>query len=437
MEANNVNIGIIGLGTVGISTIKMIEDNSELISKKCGKKINIIAISARDKKKNRGINLKKYKWFDDPSELVECDDLDIVIELVGGEEGVALEVINKAFKVGRHVITANKALVAKSGYMLAKEAESKKLLFYFEAAVAGGIPIIKSIRESLAGNEIKRVVGILNGTCNYILSEMSKSSRSFLEVLNEAKESGYAEDDPSFDIGGVDAAHKLSILASLSFGIKPSFDQIYIEGIEQVENIDFVYAKKLGYQIKLLGLTELVEVENNDDINVLQYVYPCFVKESSLLASIDGVRNAIITDSSHAGRSLFDGFGAGGNPTASSVVSDVIDIAKGVNNFTFGIPVNNLRKVDHIKIDQRRGSFYVRFTVIDRKGVFADIGSIFNQNGISMETVLQKNHDSVENKIILIITHEIKESFLKKAIKDLELRDFVVDKPKFIRIEDI
>ena len=208
--------------------------------------------------------------------------------------------------------------------MLAKEAESKKLLFYFEAAVAGGIPIIKSIRESLAGNEIKRVVGILNGTCNYILSEMSKSSRSFLEVLNEAKESGYAEDDPSFDIGGVDAAHKLSILASLSFGIKPSFDQIYIEGIEQVENIDFVYAKKLGYQIKLLGLTELVEVENNDDINVLQYVYPCFVKESSLLASIDGVRNAIITDSSHAGRSLFDGFGAGGNPTASSVVSDVI-----------------------------------------------------------------------------------------------------------------
>ena len=435
MDGNNLNVGIVGLGTVGLSVIKMIEDNSNIIYQKTGKKINIIGISARNRKKDRGLILDQYQWFDNPFEMLNLNHLDVLIELVGGSEGIALEIINKAFQLNCHVVTANKALVAESGIQLAKTAESNNVLFYFEAAVAGGIPIIKTIRESLCGNSIYSVTGILNGTCNYILSRMANSSMSFSEALNDAKLSGYAEDDPSFDIKGIDTAHKLSILSSLSFGSKPSLKDIYIEGIDDIAIDDFIFAKELGYQIKLLGITGVVQEKG--DNKIFQRVYPSLVSNKGLFSSVDEARNAVITDSSHAGRSLLDGLGAGGDPTASSVLSDLVDIAKGNKNYPFGIQSEKLKTLECIDIKQRKGSYYIRFKVIDRPGVFASIGQVFNENSISMENILQKNDKESDKKNIVIVTHKIEEVFFIKAIDKLKEKDFVLSNPKFIRIEEV
>ena len=435
MDGNNLNVGIVGLGTVGLSAIKMIEDNSNIIYQKTGKKINIIGISARNRKKDRGLILDQYQWFDNPFEMLNLKHLDVLIELVGGSEGIALEIINKAFQLNCHVVTANKALVAESGIQLAKTAESNNVLFYFEAAVAGGIPIIKTIRESLCGNSIYSVTGILNGTCNYILSRMANSSMSFSEALNDAKLSGYAEDDPSFDIKGIDTAHKLSILSSLSFGSKPSLKDIYIEGIDDIAIDDFIFAKELGYQIKLLGITGVVQEKG--DNKIFQRVYPALVSNKGLFSSVDEARNAVITDSSHAGRSLLDGLGAGGDPTASSVLSDLVDIAKGNKNYPFGIQSEKLKTLECIDIKQRKGSYYIRFKVIDRPGVFASIGQVFNENSISMENILQKNDKESDKKNIVIVTHKIEEVFFIKAIDKLKEKDFVLSNPKFIRIEEV
>ena len=435
MDGNNLNVGIVGLGTVGLSVIKMIEDNSNIIYQKTGKKINIIGISARNRKKDRGLILDQYQWFDNPFEMLNLNHLDVLIELVGGSEGIALEIINKAFQLNCHVVTANKALVAESGIQLAKTAESNNVLFYFEAAVAGGIPIIKTIRESLCGNSIYSVTGILNGTCNYILSRMANSSMSFSEALNDAKLSGYAEDDPSFDIKGIDTAHKLSILSSLSFGSKPSLKDIYIEGIDDIAIDDFIFAKELGYQIKLLGITGVVQEKG--DNKIFQRVYPALVSNKGLFSSVDEARNAVITDSSHAGRSLLDGLGAGGDPTASSVLSDLVDIAKGNKNYPFGIQSEKLKTLECIDIKQRKGSYYIRFKVIDRPGVFASIGQVFNENSISMENILQKNDKESDKKNIVIVTHKIEEVFFIKAIDKLKEKDFVLSNPKFIRIEEV
>lgn len=435
MAERNFNIGIVGLGTVGLSTIKMIEDNSEIFYEKTNKKINILGISAKNKDKDRGLSLDKYDWYNNPFDMLKLKNLDVLVELVGGAQGMALDIVNKALQSNCHVVTANKALVAELGIQLAKKAELNDVQLCFEAAVAGGIPIIKTIRESLSGNRIYNIIGILNGTCNYILSKMSNSSVSFSEALNDAKLSGFAEDDPSFDIKGIDTAHKLSILSSLSFGTVPSLDDIYIEGIDEISIDDFLFAKELGYKIKLLGISGIEKGQENNKI--FQRVHPSLVSDKGILSSVDEARNAVITDCSHAGRSLFDGLGAGGNPTASSVLSDLVDLAKGNKNYPFGIRSEKLKTLDCMDIKKRIGPYFIRFKVEDRPGVFASIGQVFKENGLSMENILQKKDEDSDKKNIVIVTHKIEEAFFIKALEKLKEKDFVLDNPKFIRIEEV
>jgi homoserine dehydrogenase len=426
-----LKVAIAGLGTVGAGTVQVLTRHAEQITARCGRQIAITAVSARDRNKDRGVDLSPYAWFDDPVVMATEADADVIVELIGGSTGTALDLTKAAFSAGRHVVTANKALVAEAGTDLAQAAEAAGVMLAYEAAVAGGIPIIKALREGLAGNQISRVLGILNGTCNYILSTMDSTGRDFDDVLKEAQDLGYAEVDPSFDIDGVDAAHKLAILASLAFGTKVGFDDVHIEGIREVAAIDFEYARDLGFRIKLLGLAE------QTDAGISQRVHPCLIDEHGPLAIVDGSYNAVIAEGDFVGRSVFEGRGAGAGPTASAVVADVIDIAAGRFNNTFGVPVAHLQDLASVSIGDRVGAFYVRLKVIDQTGVFADIGSVFRDHSISMESILQRDHDSDGNVHVVIVTHDVKESALRAALASLEAHDAMVENPHVIRIEDV
>ncbi|MEQ8733764.1 MAG: homoserine dehydrogenase [Rhodospirillaceae bacterium] len=426
-----LKVAIAGLGTVGVGTIEVLTRNADLIAARCGRQIVVTAISALNKDKDRGIDLSSYRWFDDPIVMAVEADADVIVELIGGSSGTALDLARAAFKAGRHVVTANKALVAEVGTELAISAEKAGKTLAYEAAVAGGIPIIKALREGLAGNDIKRVIGILNGTCNYILSTMEDSGRDFADVLKDAQDLGYAEADPSFDIDGVDAAHKLAILASLSFGTKVSFKDVYVEGIRTISAIDFTYARDLGYRIKLLGLAGRTED------GVYQRVHPCLIDEEGPLASVDGSFNAVIAEGDFVGRSVYEGRGAGAGPTASAVVADIIDIA--AKRFTppLGVPAEKLTALKPVTIDQRHGAFYLRLKVVDRTGVFADIGATFRDHNISMESILQRDHDDDGNAYVVIITHAVKELDLRAALATLDANAAMVESPQVIRIENV
>lgn len=426
-----LKVAIAGLGTVGAGTVQVLTDHADQIAARCGRQISITAVSARDRGKDRGIDLSPYAWFDDPVAMATEADADVVVELIGGSTGAALDLTKAAFSAGRHVVTANKALVAEAGTDLAQAAEAAGVMLAYEAAVAGGIPIIKALREGLAGNQISRVLGILNGTCNYILSTMDSTGRDFDDVLKEAQDLGYAEADPSFDIDGVDAAHKLAILTSLAFGTKVGFGDVHIEGIRHVAAIDFEYARDLGFRIKLLGLAE------QNEAGISQRVHPCLIDEHGPLAIVDGSYNAVIAEGDFVGRSVFEGRGAGAGPTASAVVADIIDIAAGRSNYTFGVPAAYLQDLAPVSIGNRVGAFYVRLKVIDQTGVFADIGSVFRDHSVSMESILQRDHDSDGNVHVVIVTHDVKESALRAALAALEAHDAMVERPHVIRIEDV
>jgi len=427
--SNSLKIAIAGLGTVGAGVVKLLRENTDAITARCGKSIEVVAVAARDKKKDRGVDLSKVQWLDDPQQLAKTD-ADIVVELIGGAEGPAHQLVEAALANKKHVVTANKALVAYQAKKLAALAEKNKVVLAFEAAVAGGIPIIQALRNGLAANQFKRIVGILNGTSNFILTQMQKQGTSFEDALAEAQRLGYAEADPSFDVNGNDTAHKLSILTALAYGCLPDPEHIYVEGIREVTKRDMEFATELGYTIKLLGITSLTPK------GIEQRVHPCMVPLDSPIG-VDGVYNAIVAEGNAVGRVIFEGRGAGAGPTASSVVADIIDIARGTRYLPFTLPAEKLAQHPATAFDEFRTSYYLRAGVIDRPGVLAEVTGIFRDESISMRSFLQHGHKPGEAVQLVVTTHETQESALKRAVKKIAALDSVVDAPHVIRIEQI
>lgn len=432
-----LRVGIAGLGTVGASVVRIVHDNAAMLASECGREIAVKGVCARDRNKDRGVNLSGAEWFNDPSQLAVSDSIDVFVELIGGEDGPAHDSVALALDAGKHVVTANKALLAKHGLTLAKKAESKGVLLNFEAAVAGGIPIIKPMRESLSANTISRVYGILNGTCNYILTRMENEGLDFAECLADAQRLGFAEADPAFDINGNDTAHKLSILTSIAFGTQIAPNDIYLEGITNITQADISAARELGYRIKLLGVAQRTES------GIEQRVHPTMVPFSSVIAQVAGVTNAVAVETDLLGELLFSGPGAGGNATASAVIGDLADIAKSRPGFqhgpVFGTPVRELKKYKRAKMRAHAGGYFIRLTVHDRTGVFAAIAKRMADNEISLESIVQHAPPGAAeddaSKTVILVTHETTEAAVRKAVAGITGDGHLIDKAQVIRIE--
>ncbi len=428
-----LKLGIAGLGTVGVGLLHLLEAHGRRLSDTVGRPIVISGVSARSRGKDRGVRTEDLRWVADPVQLATDPEVDLFVELIGGEEGVAREAVEAALKAGKHVVTANKALLAKHGNALARLAEQQGVALNFEAAVAGGIPIIKTVRESLAGNEVHRIYGILNGTCNYILSRMQDHGLAFADALKEAQTKGYAEADPTFDIGGFDAAHKLALLTSIAFGTEVAFDEIHIEGIETITKTDIDAAQELGYAIKLLGVA--VRTEHG----IEQRVHPTLVPEDSAIAEVSGVTNAVAVDADFAGNLLLVGPGAGARPTASSVASDIIDIAAGFVLPPLGVPSAQLAAYNRAKLGEHEGAYYLRLTAHDRPGVMAAITKRMAEREVSLESIVQKGPRSQPGApaTVVIITHETTEAAIRGALEAIEADGKVAERPQMIRIEEL
>ena len=429
--STNLKIGVAGLGTVGASLVRLILEREKNICLRAGCKIEIAAISARDQNSDRGFDITPYVWNDDPLELAFNQDIDVVVELIGGSDGIAKDLTLAAIENGKHVVTANKALIAQHGTSIAHAAETANVSFSYEAAVAGGIPIIKSLREGLAGNEISRVYGILNGTCNYILSAMSEQGREFDDILAECQKLGYAESDPSFDIDGIDTAHKLAILSSVAFGCEINFEAIHIEGIRHISPMDMQFAEELGYKIKLLGIA------SNQNEGLEQRVHPCMVPFENPISNVSGSINAVVIDGNFVGTIVQKGAGAGGGATASAVASDIIDIARELRIPTFGLPAKQLKSLPSIPMQQHNGAYYIRLMVVDKPGVLADIAAVLKDHNVSMESVLQRTRNPGEAVPVVLTMHETEEFSMTEAIKKISAIGAVVEPPHMIRIESL
>ncbi|MBN9243892.1 MAG: homoserine dehydrogenase [Mesorhizobium sp.] len=433
--AEALRIGIAGLGTVGASVARVLRDKAGELTRQCGRPITVTAVSARDRAKDRGIDLADIAWLDNPVDLARSNAIDVFVELVGGDEGAAREAVKAALEAGRHVVTANKALLAKHGVALAEIAEKKGVLLNYEAAVAGGIPVIKTMREAMAGNSVSRVFGILNGTCNYILTRMEAEGLTFEACLKDAQRLGYAEADPTFDIEGNDTAHKLSILTSLAFGTKIAADSIYLEGISNITQADIRAAADLGYRIKLLGVAQRTES------GIEQRVHPTMVPTASVIAQVHGVTNAVAIETDILGELLLSGPGAGGNATASAVVGDIADIAKSRPGFqhgpVFGRPAKELKPYKKAQMRAHAGGYFIRLTVHDRVGVFAAVARRMADNGISLESIVQQaaGTNGDDKKTVILVTHETTEAAVRKAVDNITKDGHLVDKPQVIRIE--
>ncbi|ESZ01336.1 homoserine dehydrogenase [Mesorhizobium australicum] len=433
--AEALRVGIAGLGTVGASVARVLRDKAAELTRQCGRDIIVSAISARDRKRDRGIDLSSANWFDDPVKMAQTAEIDVFVELVGGDEGPARASVKAALEAGRHVVTANKALLAKHGVALAEIAEKKGVLLNYEAAVAGGIPVIKTMREAMAGNSVTRVFGILNGTCNYILTRMEAEGVSFDVVLKDAQRLGYAEADPTFDIEGHDTAHKLSILTSLAFGTKIAANDIYMEGISNITQADIRAAGDLGYRIKLLGVAQRTES------GIEQRVHPTMVPTASVIAQVHGVTNAVAIETDILGELLLSGPGAGGNATASAVIGDIADIAKSRPGFqhgpVFGRPAKELRPYKKAQMRSHAGGYFIRLTVHDRIGVFAAIAKRMADNDISLESIVQHavSGEAAAQKTVILVTHETTEAAVRKAVDGITKDGHLTDKPQVIRIE--
>ncbi len=424
-----LKVAIAGLGTVGVGTIKVLQNHAETIAMRCGRRVCITAVSARDHNKDRGVDVSGYQWFSDAAEMAVQADADVVVELIGGSDGIAKATVEAALKAGRHVVTANKALVAHHGGALAKLAEANGLSLNYEAAVAGGIPIIKSIREGLAGNRVTRVQGILNGTCNYILSTMRTEGRDFDDVLSDAQKLGYAEADPGFDIDGVDAAHKLAILASVAFGVEINFDAVHVEGIRHISATDIQFAEELGYRIKLLGVASL------SDHGLEQRVHPTMVPLDAPIAKVEGVFNAVVTDADALDTLMQEGRGAGEGPTASAVVADIADIARGIFLPTFGVAVEDLVPSRPRPMSRHVGAYYVRLMLVDQPGVFAEVASVLRDHNVSMGSMIQRVREPGEGVPVVITTHQTCEADMVAALNDIAGLKTVTEPARMIRIE--
>jgi homoserine dehydrogenase len=416
---------------VGAGVVRLLRQNAGLLALRGGREIVLGAVSARDRDRDRGIDLAGVRWFADAAELAADPAIDVVVELIGGAEGIARDVVETALTHGKPVVTANKALMARHGSALARVAEAKGASLGFEAAVAGGIPIIKTLREGLAANTFTRIYGILNGTCNYILTTMRESGREFADVLAEAQKLGYAEADPSFDIDGVDAAHKLAILSSVAFGSEVDFSGIHVEGIRHISALDIEFAAELDYHIKLLGLARLTAH------GIEQRVHACMVSRATPIAHVEGVFNAVVAEGDFAGRVLLQGRGAGADPTASSVVADLLDIAAGRCTPTFAVPTSALQRIPASPMLHHQGAYYIRLMVFDRPGVIADITAALRDELVSLESMIQRGRAPGGAVPVVLTTHVTEEAAMRRALARISDLDSVLEQPRMIRIEDL
>ncbi len=407
-----LRLAVAGLGTVGSGVLALLAANRDLIARRAGRPIEVVVVSARDRAKDRGIDLSAYRWDDDMDDLAERDDVDAVVELIGGADGPALTLARNTLKRGKAFITANKAMIAHHGLDLARQAEAQGTPLKFEAAVAGGIPVIKGLREGAAANHISRVCGILNGTCNYILSTMEAEGRAFADVLKAAQDQGFAEADPSTDIDGIDAAHKLSILAAIAFGSSLDFAQVQVAGIRHILPQDIAEAADLGFRVRLVGMAA------HGPEGLMQRVSPMLVPISHPLAHVMGPTNAVVAEGNFVGRLLFQGAGAGAGPTASAVVADLIDVARDEYGPAFAMPVDALSPAAPAAMDAMEERTYVRFAVRDQLGVLAEVTAAMRDAGISIESVSQSGHTPDGHVFLAIVTHRCHSG----AIADLQAR---------------
>ena len=424
-----LNIAIIGLGNIGSYLYKYLNDNKKILTEKNNCLPVIRYVSARNKNKKRNIKFKKNQWLNNYLDATKIKEVDLIIELIGGAEGAAKKLVFNALKNKKHVVTANKALIAKYGDQLAQIAEKNKVNLEFEASVCGGVPIIRSLKESLIANKISKIYGIFNGTSNYILSSMDKHGKSFEEVLVNAKKLGYAESNPAADLNGDDVSSKLKVLSSLCFNSYLN-NNVYVEGIKDIDKTDIDNANLLGYKIKLLGFAEIL---NN---KIYQRVHPTLVKKNSYVASIDGVLNAVIIDGTPVGQSAIQGEGAGPAATTSALISDISSILRGNVKFPFSLSSRERKKLKFYNIEDRFFSSYMRFEVIDKPGILSNITNIFSKNKVSIKRLLQNPNKAKKISSIIIITHNSKDKSLKKILREVGKKNYLKKIPKLIRIDD-
>ena len=416
----SLRIALVGLGTVGTGVVRLLNKNSALIEERAGRQVEIVAVSAHDKSRDRGVDLSAFQWVDDPAQLGSDPAIDCVVEMIGGSDGPALEIARSALAGKKSFVTANKAMIAHHGMELAKLAEDSGVTLKFEAAVAGGVPVIKGLREGASANHIERVYGILNGTCNYILTTMEKHGSNFDDVLKDAQKLGYAEADPSFDIDGVDAAHKLAILAALSFGSAVDFAGVETSGIRGIMAADISQAETLGYRIRLLGMARI------DDGKLFQRVNPYLVPQDHPLAHIEGSTNAVVAEGNFSGRLMFQGAGAGDGPTASAIVADLIDIArgaKGESGTVFGKPADTMQNIERAESGNRTGKSYIRFIVTDKPGVLAEITAAMADAEVSIESLIQMEKTDEGSVLISMVTHNSIERDVISSLEKLSSSD--------------
>jgi len=434
-----LKVGVAGLGTVGASVLRLLDHRRDELKAACGRSIEVVAVCARDKTKDRGVDLSAVTWYDDPVALARDEDIDVFVELMGGEDDPAAAAVRAALGEKRSVVTANKALLAKHGTELARLAEASDVSLSFEAAVAGGIPVVKTMREGMLASRVDRVYGILNGTCNYILTRMERDQLDFATCLAEAQRLGYAEADPTFDIDGYDAAHKLAILTSLAFGTEIDGEAVYVEGIRSIETADLKAADELGFRIKLLG------VALRTDGGIECRVHPTMVPKSSSIARIDGVLNAVAIDGDALGELILVGPGAGGDATASAVIADLADVARGNVVPPMGIAAHRLEPYPRARMRRHSGSYYIRLSVADRPGAFASIAGRMAEKGISLQSIVQRRQPVGENgradenepsvQPVVLVTHQTTEEDVREALAAIAADSVIASEPQVIRIE--
>ncbi len=423
-----LRIGLAGLGTVGAGVIKLLDENAALVARRANRGIVITAVSARDRSRTRGVDTARYAWVDNAPDLATREDVDCIVELIGGSDGPALAMARATLAAGKPFVTANKAMIAHHGLELAALAEAKATALKFEAAVGGGIPVIKGMREGLAANAVTSVYGILNGTCNYILSEIESTGKPFEVILAEAQALGYAEADPGFDVDGIDAGHKLAILATLGFDSAPDFDAVHLDGIRSITPADIEYARTLGYRIKLIGLASLQHG------HLHQRVGAALVPMSHPLAHVGQSLNAVVVEGNYVGRLLFQGRGAGEGPTASAVVADLIDVARGEWGPPFAMPTASLSPLPKAAADTIAERFYLRLTVKDQPGVLADITAALRDQAVSVESVIQRGSDTHGDVYFVLTTHITPTGAMLAALAHIAKLDSVTEKPLLMPI---
>ena len=425
-----LRIGVAGLGTVGAGVLQIVARNGDLLARRCGKVIEVTAVSARNRGRDRGVSIDGMHWHDNPVDLAADPAVDVVVELIGGEDGPAKALAEAALEAGKPFVTANKALIAHHGNALAALAAASGTALRFEAAVAGGIPIIKALSEGLAANRHTCVYGILNGTCNYILTEMEQTGRAFGDVLAEAQQLGYAEADPTFDVDGIDAAHKLAILTGVAYGVPLDFSAVYVEGLRHITPLDIEFAAELGYRIKLMGITEMT------DQGISQRVHPCLVGLEEPIAHVMGVDNAVVVQGDAVGRTVYEGPGAGAGPTASAVLADILDIARGAASCP--LVAMSDQKTDFMPMDAHEGRYYLRFAVSDQPGVLATVTAALSDEGVSVEELLQRPRDGGQGDVVDVVmtTHETGEAKLMRAVEQIAKLPVAIETPEVIRIEE-